>query len=166
MRTALDRPNSALDDQEREFLADIRKHGWFNTRVFDDEDKLPDFSNSTGFFSSLGFPEIIVFSLSKETCHSILWDIFRDVQAGEKPPIGVRTTNLLGNAEAILLPVSKFQYHEHMGWSRWFYSGDDFPCLQLVWPDREGRFPWESHFDLKFKDSQPDLTDSRWHGFG
>jgi hypothetical protein len=164
MRTALDRPDSQLEASERKFLAGIREHGWFDTWVFDREDQLPDFSYSTGFFSSLDFPEIIVFSLSNEVSHSILWDIFRDVQGGIVPLIGVRTSNLLGNGDAALLPVSKFQYQKYMGWSRWFYGGDDFPCLQLVWPDREGRLPWENNFDVELKDRQLDLTDSGWHG--
>jgi hypothetical protein len=163
MKTALDRPDSELDPQEREFLADIREHGWFNTHVFDHHDKFPDFSYSTGFFSSLGFPEIIVFSLPKDVSHSILWDIYRDIQSDRKPPTGIKTGQILGNAEAILLPVSQSQYREHLGWSRWFYEGNNFPCLQLVWPDREGIFPWEDNFDNEFKDNQPDLTEGGWH---
>ncbi|HEY1605029.1 MAG TPA: DUF4262 domain-containing protein [Allosphingosinicella sp.] len=31
-----------------------------------------------------------------------------------------------------------------LGWSRWFYGGDVFPYLRLVWPDRVGLFPWEA----------------------
>jgi len=48
------------------------------------------------------------------------------------------------------------------GESRWFYGGDDFPCLQIVWPDRAGRFPWEADFDAQFEGNQPDLTEQGW----
>lgn len=162
VRTALDLPDSELDPQEREFLGALRKHGWFNTRVFDPEEKEPDFSYSTGFFASAGVPEIIVFSLPKEVSHDILWDIFRDTLEGKVLPTETKIGGIFGNHEAVLLPVSKTAYREYLGWSRWFYQGDDFPCLQLLWPDRKGSFPWEDGFDPKFAGDQPDLTEDGW----
>lgn len=162
MRTAFDIDVSSLDEQERRFLDNIRDHGWFDNRIFDDESVLPDFSYTSGFYSSLEFPEVILFSLSKEVSHSILWDLYRDIQSGKSILVGAKTREIFGNAEAILLPVAKSQYEEHLGWNRWFYRGDDFPCLQLVWPDPEGRFPWEANFDERLRDYQPDLTEFGW----
>jgi hypothetical protein len=49
-----------------------------------------------------------------------------------------------------------------LGWSRWFYGGDAFPCLQIVWSDRDGRFPWQSGFDPALAGLQPDLTENGW----
>ena len=162
MITALDLPESDLDASERGFLSVIREHGWFNTRVFDPEQKEPDFSYSTGFFSSTGFPEIIVFSLPKQVSHDILWDIYRDISEGNAPAKATKISGVFGHHEAVLLPVSIAAYEEHLGWSRWFYQGSDFPCLQLIWPDREGRFPWDAGFDPEFAEKQPDLTEEGW----
>ena len=163
MKTALELPDSTLDDAERQFLAVIREHGWFHTRVFDDKDRVPDFSYTSGFAVNRGYPEIILFSLSREVSGSILWDFWRDLEAGVQPKSGERVRGIFGNADAVLLPVAKSEYEEHLGWNRWFYGSDDFDCLQLVWPDPNGRFPWESNFNGNFKDSQPDLTGSGWN---
>ena len=63
---------------------------------------------------------------------------------------------------AYVFPVAKRHYANHLGWSRWFYAGDDFPCQQIVWPDRAGLFPWEAGFDPTFANKQPDLTEHGW----
>lgn len=58
--------------------------------------------------------------------------------------------------------VAKRHFANFLGWSRWFYGGDEFPCLQLVWPDRSGLFPWEPDFDPEFGGDQPDPTEQGW----
>ena len=162
MKTAFDLPDSELNEQEGKFLEEIREHGWFNTRVFDPEREEPDFSYSPGIFSSTGFPEIVVFSLPKQVSHDILWDIYRDVSGRKTFPASTKIEGIFGNHDAVFLPVSRNKYRDYLGWSRWFYDGDEFPCLQLIWPDPNGRFPWESDFETKFKSDQPDLTESGW----
>jgi hypothetical protein len=162
MPTALEFEDSDLDPRERKFLTEIRKYGWFNTRVFDPDQIEPDFSYSTGIFESVGFPEIIVFSLPKQVSHDILWDIYRDLADGKSFASRTKIPGIFGNHDAVLMPVAKSKYGEHLGWSQWFYRGDDFPCLQLIWPDREGLFPWEAYFDQSFVDDQPDLSGIGW----
>jgi hypothetical protein len=161
MLTALDIPDEALDDGERNVIAGIREYGWFRHSIFGDEDG-PGFSYTTGFWVTAAFPEIIVFSLKSDIIHDILWDVFRNVKAGRPPAMGVATSDIFVNLPAMLLPVSKRFYADYLGWDRWFHAGDEFPCLQLVWPDREGVFPWQHGFDETFRDDQPDLTDNGW----
>ena len=116
MKTALELHETELDSTDRDFLAQIREHGWFSTRVFDPEKQEPDFTYSTGFFHSLGHPEIIVFSLPKQVSHDILWDIYRDIRNGNVPKPATRLSDIFGNYQAVLLPVSKDFYAEHLGW--------------------------------------------------
>ncbi len=35
-------------------------------------------------------------------------------------------------------------YVEFVGCAMWFYGGDNFPILQVVWPDSQHRYPWHS----------------------
>ena len=160
MRTALDLPATALDAHERDFCAKIREHGWHGTHVLADEEG-PGFSYTTGLWLHLGFPEIVVFSLGRENAHDVLWDVYRDVKDGRRYSSGVRIADLFANVPAFLFPVAMRHYADHLGWSRWFYNGDEFPCLQLVWPDRQGRFPWEQGSGWQPK-AQPDLTAEGW----
>lgn len=161
MRTALDAPSEALDDAERDFVAQVREHGWFRTSVFGDANG-PGFSYTTGFWADCQQPEFIIFTLKREITHDVFWDLFRDAKAGIVLPIGQRTDQVFGNSHAYAFTVARRHYRDHLGWSRWFYAGDEFPCLQIVWPDREGLFPWEAGFDQEFAPDQPDLTELGW----
>jgi hypothetical protein len=105
---------------------------------------------------------VILFALDAEVAHDILWDVYRDAKGGRKFPIGVRVSDIFANVESFLVPMGKQPYAEHLGWSRWFYSGDEFPCVQLVWPDKKGRFPWDAGIEESFKRLQPDITANGW----
>lgn len=161
MRTALDAPEDALDEHERSFVANIREHGWFRTSVFAEGDE-PGFSYTTGFALNTGSPEFIVFGLTYEIAHDVLWDLFRDAQAGRMLPCGVRTDAVFANLPAYAFPVAKRHYAAHLGWSMWFHGGSGFDCWQIVWPDRAGIFPWEDGFDATFAGDQRDLTENGW----
>jgi hypothetical protein len=161
MRTALDGPASTLDEQEQSFVAMIREHGWFRTSVFAGAEQ-PGFSYTTGFALNAGAPELIIFGLKHEIAHDILWEQFRDAKAGRLLPPAIRTDDVFGGAAAHAFPVAKRHYAAHLGWSIWFYSGTDFDCWQIVWPDRAGVFPWETGSDPAFAESQPDLTEDGW----
>jgi len=161
MATALDAPDDVLDDQEKNFVSHVREHGWFRTNVFE-ESGSPGFSYTTGFWLGLKAPEIIVFSLKSEIAHDVLWDVYRAIDAGTTFPVGQRLSNVFANIEAVFLPVAKPFYRERLGWSRWFYGNDEWPCLQLVWPDAFGKFPWETGYEERFATSQPNLTGEAW----
>lgn len=159
--TALDAPNDALDEHEQNFVASIREHGWFRTGVAAG-DETPGFAYTTGFTVSAQHPELIVFALRHDIAHNVFWDLYRMALGGEALVLGRRTDQAFANLPAYAFPVAKRHYADHLGWSRWFYGGDDFACLQIVWPDRAGVFPWEAGFDETFRHDQPDLTERGW----
>lgn len=161
MRTALDASRDALNSYERDFVDNVRKHGWFNTSVSGDEQG-PGFSHSTGYWLTTKQPEVVIFGLPSKTAHDIFWDLFRDARDGHPLKLSTRTDRVFGNLPAYVFPVAKRFYTEYLGSSLWFYGKDDFPCLQIVWPDRAGLFPWEIGFDPAFADDQPDLTENGW----
>jgi hypothetical protein len=163
--TALDAPRDRLDLEERRFVAAIREHGWFRTNIFEEPGR-PGYSFSTGFWVNRGHPEVIVFGLKSDIAHAVLWDLYRSLLANEEPVQGEPAWGILGNHRACLLPVSREHYANYLGWSRWFYGNDDFPCLQLIWPDRDDVFPWELSFDKGLARAQPDLSDVGWLTLG
>ena len=161
MLTALDASLDALDEGEQSFVAKVREHGWFRTGVFGDE-KGPGFSYTTGFWVNGNQPELIIFSTKDDIAHDVFWDLFRDAKSGQALPVGQRTDAVFANLPAYAFRVAKKHYRDFLGWSRWFYGGDGFSCLQIVWPDRAGKFPWEPGFDVEFEADQPDLTEEGW----
>nr|WP_321359213.1 DUF4262 domain-containing protein [uncultured Hyphomonas sp.] len=161
MRTALDAPPNTLDEHERSFVELLKKHGWFRTSVLEDEEG-PGFSYTTGFWISTGRPELVMFGMMVETVHEVFWSLFRDAQSGLNLAVGKRTDAVFANLPAYAFLIAKQHYPQFLGWNRWFYLGDDVPCLQIVWPDREGVFPWEPGFSDEFRDKQVDLTERGW----
>lgn len=163
MLTALDADPSNLDEHEKKFVANVRKHGWSSTTVFAEGDHL-GFCYTTGLWKTLGCPEVIVFSLRSEIAHRTLSNIFRACESGRELAQHIPIADVLEENDVFLLPVDKQHYPEHLGWSRWFYGGDEFPCVQLVWPDRNSFFPWQSSCDASVIRDQQDLTESGWGG--
>jgi hypothetical protein len=39
-----------------------------------------------------------------------------------------------------------------LGYAIWFYRSlsKPFPAMQLIWPDKQGHFPWEAGYDERF----------------
>ncbi len=163
MRTALDADPDMLDGKERKFVAEIREHGWFAIHVGADEGR-PGFTYTTGFCLKFGHPELIVFSLPLQIALDTFWHLDRELEVGRRIPVGVLSSDIFTNAPAMLLPVSQRHYADHLGWSRWFYGGNGFECLQLVYPDRDGHFPWSSDAPVDIRAAQPDLTEGNWSG--
>lgn len=88
--------------------------------------------------------------------------MFRDVQAGWRLTPGMQLAGVLAKLPVVMMPVSVQRYPDYLGWSRWFYGDDTFPCLHLIWPDKAGAFLWDARFSLDFAGLQPDLTDGGW----
>ena len=104
MRRALDAPTGALDEHEQNFVANIRAHGWLGTSVFPD-DEGPGFTYTTGFWFTLGCPEVILFSIKRESAHHILWELYRDTKARGQLPIGKHVADVFADGGAYFFPV-------------------------------------------------------------
>jgi hypothetical protein len=44
---------------------------------------------------------------------------------------------------------------DYFGYAIWFNQTSNFPALQLVWTDRQNRYPWQDGFEEEFKFIQP-----------
>lgn len=161
MRTALDAPSEALDPVEKNFVAKIREYGFFRTEVGADGEA-PGFSYTTGVWINTGHPEMIMFGMKGDIAHDVFWDLFRNARTDVFLPIGRRTDQVFANSDAYAFAVAEKYYGDYLGWSRWFYGRENFTCVQIVWPDPAGLFPWEAGFAQRFADDQPDLTENGW----
>jgi hypothetical protein len=88
--------------------------------------------------------------------------MYRDLKAGMTFPVRQPVTGIFRSHKAALFPVAKQHSPTYLGWGHWFYGTDEFPCVQLVWPDKADVFPWESGFDVRFAGDQPDLSEDGW----
>jgi hypothetical protein len=144
----------ATDPGERKVLDDIAKYGWHCVNILQDGDE-PPWSFTIGLFETWKNPELIVFGLKSGVAHTILNIVAQDLAAGRKPDLSLPTDDLLNGYSCRFVEVPKSQYHEHVGFGRWYYQGNKFPLFQIVWPSKDGYFPWEACASDSFKQWQP-----------
>lgn len=144
------------DEQERIAIQDIIDEYGCQVMQVEGNDYLPAFAYTIGLFQQFNHPEIICFGLSQEVLQTLLNNVKDRVEDEEIIEPGVNYKGFLdGDAEVTFLEVDKEFYEEYLGYGKWFYGGEDFPALQLVWPDKKKRFPWDQKFDENLQFIQP-----------
>jgi len=153
----LPRPTDAHD---RKLLADVRQYGWHVIAVAGDEEG-PGFAYSVGLFHTLGHPEVILFGLRLDLMHLLINEVGRRVKDGERFEHLDEADELLEGYSVCCRGVERRHYAEYLGYARWLYRGDDFPALQVVWPDSRHRYPWHPAAPPELAERQPLLSDER-----
>ena len=154
---------SELTEYDRNIIENVERHGWFATHVFDPDGQNPSFTYSTGFGKTLNRPEFIVFGLSNELMHDMLWEIFHQLKAGATPKVDMRWSDIIGGFDCISKKaVHSKLYTEYATAADWFWrhSGNSGhpEVYQLVWPGaQQGLFPWEKNCDPYVISQQPQL---------
>ena len=127
------------DEGERGVLANVEKYGWSVTGVPADEEG-PGWAYTIGRWHTRGEPELAMFGIDvgvMQSCLNILGqhDGLTDGQARDDVvkgyPVHLRT-------------VEQAWYPTFFGQAIWFYREPPLPFLQVVWPNRDGAFPWET----------------------
>lgn len=142
---------------------DIERVGWSAIYVFADEEDAPSYCYSVGFHETLGAPEIIVFGFGRELAHAILAHAYERLKGGEILEPERRYEDFLEGFPVEFREVGKPR--RPLNVARALYDGDEFPVLQLVWPDSQtGAFPWQENYTTDPR-IQP-LADGTWGGQG
>lgn len=149
-----------LDATDRNLLADVEKYGWHCLHVHD-EGELPYWSFSIGVFQSWRHPEFVVFGLPDTVAHDLLHELVERAKAGETFSHGREYDDVLEGFGCRFVRVDPQWYSQFLGYAQWFYETEDgFPVLQLVWPDKHGRYPWEQGYTIT-DGTQPVLVSER-----
>jgi len=132
------------------------------------DDRVPPWAYTIGMTDGLGHPEAVVFGLDPETAMGVLNHIAERVRTGHRFDIGRHTHEVVGELPVRLLAVPDRFWEQSSLFAMWmnYYGSLHHPeryplpsAVQLVWPDAEGRFPWDRGHDRKFLGRQPILTD-------
>jgi Domain of unknown function (DUF4262) len=134
-----------IEDWRRRQEDIIDTVGWAVTHVLptdDDPDTTARFAYTVGL-TAHGYPELLIAGLPPEIAHELLNDLAgRVYDKAERFIHGQRITDLIAGYDAVivrgpatddLLPGAAFAR----------YGKDRVQLQQIVWPDREGRFPWQ-----------------------
>jgi Domain of unknown function (DUF4262) len=146
------------EEADEILFRNVRTHGCHIIRIPSDEQG-PGYAFSIGLFANYCHAELIVFGVDRNHEAGVINDVRDRVAAGRTFAAGDVCGDLRADRCACFVEVPLQAYQDYLGTAIWFYakSPRPFPCLQIVWPDLAGRFPWEVGCDERVKRSQPVL---------
>jgi Domain of unknown function (DUF4262) len=147
----------AKDEPERIVLSNIAEFGWHCVNVIED-DGHPPWSFTIGLFETWDHPEFIVIGRSRATSHELLKTLAYDIEMNCQPDLTDANGHLLLGLKCHFLEVNTRYYSDYVGFALWYYRKRKFPLYQIVWPDRDGLYPWHPHAPRSFKEWQPVLS--------
>jgi hypothetical protein len=152
-------PWTVTDDAEAFIRDRVADHGWSVQLVpAGDTSAEPAFAYTIGLFHNFKHPELIVLGLRTELMHSMLNTVAERVKAGQVFAAGDRLSEVIGGFEVTLREVlHPASFKAHVGYALWFYGEKSFPLFQVVWPDRQARFPGEPGTSEAFNRQEPIL---------
>lgn len=131
---------------------DIETTGWHVIKVPED-DVGPGFAFTIGLWRSYGHPELIAFGLPLDVLHELLNVGGEAVKEGASLRDG-ETDRLLEGHRCALRDFPEAARREFLGTALSFYRAEPFPAVQIFWPDRDGRFPWDAGCDPDVRAAQ------------
>ena len=132
----------------------IAKYG-LQVIMVNGSDYSPSFAYSIGLFETYNQPEIICFGFSEKLGHEIINDVADLMKSGETIKAYTNYDNIFKDSRAEFLPVDNRNIDDYFGAALNYYDTIKFPALQLIWTDRNDKFPWESDFEEEFIHKQP-----------
>lgn len=124
--------------------------------LLESDNYLPAFAYTIGLYEKYNHPEIICFGLSIDLLGSLLNHAKSLIQQGETLIPNLPYQGFLDEYDILFLEVDKAFYADYLGYASWFYNCRDvFPVLQLVWPDKQHKYPWNDDFEPKWSRLQP-----------
>jgi len=148
-------------EPDEKLIADVHRYGCHILRVLAD-DTGPEFAYSIGLYLNYEQPEVLIFGMPVDKAQLILNDLAERASRGARFFAGESSDLFLEGYSVSFVEIPLEAYREHLGFAIWFYASlpGPFPAVQLVWPDRDGRFPWDSGVDAEFRALQPVLGGS------
>ena len=147
-------PPADLEPGERHVLDAIAQHGW-SGQIIPPDDQGPGFEYTAGLMARFNHPEVVVCGLPDNISHDLLWNVYRQIEQGTRYQHASRTPDLLEGYECHFLQVTPPHITEVFGYALWHHRHArvqrPFEALQLVWPDRHGRYPFD-----------PDAAETDW----
>jgi hypothetical protein len=134
--------------------ADIARAGFSNITVADPKGT---FAYTVGF-TELGHPEILISGMRGPVCHRFFWDLYDAIKAGKRYKSGEVDTDL-ANLPTAFKTLNPSAAEEFCCQALFWYEdkGKTPTFLQMVLPDKAGRFPWDAGFDAHLMRGQRHL---------
>ena len=148
-----------MDKYEQKAIDDIEKYGCHILHVMEEND-FPNFSYSIGIEGKIKNPDIIIVGLNKDISHWIINEYNNRLNKGETFEPKEYYDDFLEGFKITFIDVNKKHYKEYFGWGSWYYKGDSFKMVQLIYPTTSNIWPWDKNAPNDFSQNQPLLNAS------
>lgn len=149
-------PPALQDAAAGRMLADVAAHGLHIAHV-EAGPAGPGHSYSVGLWEGFGQPEVVVFGLAPAVARDLLDLIADEADGGRLFPAGSRSRDLVHAHAVQFLAVPLEARQLWLPLACRAYGGTAFEAVQLVYPDRHGRWPWDPQAPAGFAALQPVL---------
>ncbi len=136
----------------------VERHGWAVVKIAED-DRGPGFAYTVGLARNYGHPEVLMSGLDLDLLHDILNDIGAQVRDGARFAPGDRSDDVLEGYSVAFRAIAAEAIPTYLGAAQRFYGDTPFAALHCLWPDRDGRFPWDAGVTEWARRAQPALSD-------
>jgi len=148
------------DATDIKLLDDIQNFGFHIVGIAEDGDlaKL-EYAFTVGCYYSFGIPEVVLHGMKFESSHALIHNFVRWAKEAKSISDYMIVPDI-ANIPLLLRPVDITWYQPLLGYGIWFYRELEkpFPCMQLAWPDPNGKFDFDPDFLDKYRSIQPDLS--------
>ncbi|MEV5079736.1 DUF4262 domain-containing protein [Streptomyces sp. NPDC056159] len=151
----------AWEERDSRIAASVSEFGWHVMGVGAGGDAPADWAYSIGLWHTLRSPEVCVFGLRIETMMPILNVAGGEIHNGHPLEADQVRDDILNGYPVTVRPVHPSWYRDFFGAGIDYYQAPPPPVMQLFWPDKEGRFPWDDQAEEYCRASQPLLWISK-----
>jgi len=116
---------------------------------------LPSFGYSIGLWENYKHPEIICFGLPNNLLHEIINDIAEIIKKEGNFVGNTNYQSIFENSKSTFLEVKEDNINHYFNLALEYYKEEKFPVYQLIWTDRNDKYPWEEGFEEEFIYDQP-----------
>jgi hypothetical protein len=142
---------------EQNIANDVERVGWSAISV---SDVSPPFIYTVGLMFSLAHPELIIFGLG-DAGYDILSAMVEDIRAGRSFASAGKYNGVLASGEVATRPVHPSHHETYLGYAMGYCRErgriGELQAVQVFWPDRAGRFPFERGCEESVWNAQPRL---------
>jgi hypothetical protein len=135
-------------------IRDVNTVGW-HAAIVEPDHTHHGWAFSVGFTQTFGHAEVAVFGLPNDVLRAVLDAIGQSLQAGGSFAVGQEDELLAPPYRCVFREIDDAWRDRLLPDAAWFYGARPFPALQLVWPDRSHRLPWDTEFDPGLLSFQP-----------
>lgn len=147
----------------RRLPAWAEEDGWFRVDAAPGKEGDWEYSFTVGLEHTFRHPELAVFGVPPFLADTILSNAVRSVRGGRTFGPGTSHYGLAGDRECRIVEFPDSGRGRLFDAADRFYEGSGYRMSQIAWPDRNGRFPWESGVDPSVNVEQPVIgKESYW----